>query len=342
MAGLSGPEVAARGIAFAPGKIKEDWMVARALYYTAPGQAEIRPVALPDLGEDWVEVETLYSAISRGTERLVALGRVPASETARMRAPHQEGEFPFPVKYGYAATGRVVAGPLAGREVFALYPHQTRFRVAQSWVVPLPPGVSPARGVLGANAETALNAIWDAALPPGVRVLVVGLGLLGCLVTAFLSLRPDLTVMGVDPVADRARVLAQFPVTVGLAPLGEWDVAIHTSATAAGLATALDALVFEGRVIELSWFGAGDVAVPLGGAFHSRRLTIQSSQVGHVAAPMRGTTTHAQRLGQALALLADPRFEAMVSEEVAFDAVPAAISRLLAPGAPGIATRIRY
>lgn len=316
--------------------------VARALYYTGPGLADIRDAPLPPLAGDWVEVRTLWSALSRGTERLVAQGLVPPSEYDRMRAPFQGGDFPYPVKYGYAAVGVIEAGPGAGAEVFCLYPHQTRFRVPGAAVVPLPPGVPAARAVLGANAETALNALWDAEIGPGARVLVVGLGLLGCLVTAFLSLRADLTVVGVDPVAARAGVLAEFPVRVGTAPEGEFDVAIHTSATPAGLGIALDALAFEGRVIELSWYGANPVPVPLGGAFHARRLTIRSSQVGHVAPARRATTTHRDRLAQALGLLADPRFEAFLTDEVAFDDLPGAISRLLAPGAAGIATRIRY
>ena len=149
---------------------------AQALFYTAPGIAEMREVALAPLAPDEVEVRTLFSGISRGTERLVAAGAVPPGEYTRMRAPHQEGDFPFPVKYGYAAVGVVEAGPdaLLGRHVFSLYPHQSRFHVSAEAVVSLPDDVPAARAVLAANAETALNAIWDAggtSMPTGAKAL---------------------------------------------------------------------------------------------------------------------------------------------------------------------------
>ncbi|MHA1529532.1 MAG: zinc-dependent alcohol dehydrogenase [Alphaproteobacteria bacterium] len=318
---------------------------AQALFYTAPGVAELREVALAPLAPGQVEVRTLWSAISRGTERLVSAGAVPPGEYAAMRAPHQEGDFPFPVKYGYAAVGVAVAGPdaLVGRHVFSLYPHQSRFRVPADAVVALPDDVPAARAVLAANAETALNAIWDAAPEPGERVLVLGAGLLGCLIAAFLSRiheHVDIT----DKLAEPAAAVADFPVNfVSVETLGDdYDVIFHTTASAAGLQSAIDALAFEGRVIELSWFGDRPVGLMLGGAFHARRLTIRASQVGHVAPARRATTSHRDRLAEALALLGDARFDRLITDEVAFADLPREIPRLLAPGAPGIATRIRY
>lgn len=318
---------------------------AQALFYTAPGVAELREVALAPLAPGQVEVRTLWSAISRGTERLVSAGAVPPGEYTAMRAPHQEGDFPFPVKYGYAAVGVVEAGPdaLVGRHVFSLYPHQSRFRVPAAAVVPLPDDVPAARAVLAANAETALNAIWDAEPKPGERVLVLGAGLLGCLIAAFLS-RIHRYVDITDKLAEPAAAVADFPVNyVSSEALGSnYDLVFHTTASAAGLQTAIDVLAFEGRVIELSWFGDRPVPVMLGGAFHSRRLTIRASQVGHVAPARRATTTHRDRLAEALALLADARLDRLITGEVAFTDLPREIPRLLAPDAPGIATRIRY
>ncbi|HUS54940.1 MAG TPA: zinc-binding alcohol dehydrogenase [Thermohalobaculum sp.] len=317
---------------------------AQALFYTAPGIAELRDVALAPLGLGQVEVRTLFSGLSRGTERLVAAGAVPPSEYTRMRALHQEGDFPFPVKYGYAAVGVVEAGPdaLVGRHVFSLYPHQNRFRVPVDAVVPLPDDVPAARAVLGANAETALNAIWDAEPMPGERVLVLGAGLLGCLVAAFLS-RIHSNVDITDKIPETGGYVGDFLVNfVSSGGLGEYDVVFHTSASGAGLQAAIDALAFEGRVIELSWYGDRPVAVMLGGAFHAKRLSIRVSQVGHVAPSRRATTTHRDRLGEALGLLADPRLDRLITGEVAFADLAAEIPRLLAPDAPGIATRIRY
>ena len=128
-----------------------------------------------------MRVRALYGAISRGTERLVFNGPVPPSEYERMRAPFMDGNFPFPVKYGYATVGRVEEGPqaLRGRSVFALHPHQSVFILPADAVFPVPDGIPPARAVLAANMETALNALWDGAPGPADRIAVVGGGILG-------------------------------------------------------------------------------------------------------------------------------------------------------------------
>ncbi len=320
---------------------------AEALVYAAPGMARIERVELAPMRPGLVEVRTRFSGLSRGTERLVFEGRVPESEHERMRAPFQAGAFPFPVRYGYAAVGTVDQGPaeLVGREVFALHPHQTRFRVPADAVLPLPDGVPPARAVLAANMETALNALWDAAPAPAPAILVVGAGLLGWLVAALLAARAELAVDVADIRPEAGAPADAFGVPF-LAPAevapGAYDLAFHTSASADGLRTALEALAFEGRVVELSWFGDGQVAVPLGGAFHANRLTIQSSQVGHVARPRRAALSRRDRLALALAALADQRLDRLVTAEIEFDDLPAALPGLLAPGASGIATRVLY
>src|SRR5262245_46034913 len=157
-------------------------MNARAFWIAEPGRGEIRAESLRAHGPDEVVVRTLYSGVSRGTESLVFNGQVPVSEYARMRCPHQSGEFPGPVKYGYATVGKVEQGPrrLAGQIVFALYPHQTRYVVRASDVHVLPDGVPPARAVLAANLETAVNVLWDGQPQIGDRVTVIGAGTVGC------------------------------------------------------------------------------------------------------------------------------------------------------------------
>ncbi len=318
---------------------------AHALVYQAPGQAAVCAVDLPPMQDGMVEVETLFSGLSRGTERLVFNGAVPQSEWDRMRAPLQSGDFPFPVRYGYAATGRITGGPRAGQSVFCLHPHQSVLRVADHSAIPIPPDVPPERAILAANMETALNAIWDARLRPGQRCLVVGAGLLGWLITVLLSRRGDLSVdvTDIDPAsggnADDFHVRFMSPPQV---PAGAYEVVFHTSASGPGLQTGIDALGFEGRVIELSWYGNRPVNVQLGGNFHAGRVSIIASQVGHVAPVRRPSTGYADRLGLALLALADPRLDALITEDVRFRDLPERLPHLLGDGAPGIATRIVY
>jgi hypothetical protein len=320
--------------------------LAEALWYVGPGQAEIRQERLSPLADGHVRVRSRYSAISRGTEALIAAGRVPESEYQRMRAPFMGGGFPFPVKYGYSAVGEVEAGPAAllGRNVFALYPHQTKFDLPAGAVVPLPGDIPLSRAVLAANVETALNATWDAAPGPSGRTAVIGAGVVGALV-GFLCARTEgaeVTLVDVDPVrADLARALNLNFATPDAAP-ADCDFVFHASATAAGLATALDVAGEEATIVELSWYGAGTVAVPLGGAFHSRRLKIISSQVGKVAPSHRASFTHRQRLEAAIKLTADPRLDALLAPAVAFGELPARLPDILKPRSGVLCQLVSY
>src|SRR6056297_3562931 len=230
-------------------------MTATALWCIAPRQVDLRPARL---GEG-VGVETLFTAISRGTERLVFEGRVPTSEVRTMRAPAQEGAFPFPVKYGYCAVGCVSDGDLRGKTVFALHPHQTRFRMDRAMLTPLPKDLPPERAVLGANMETALNILWDSGAGAGDRIAVVGAGVVGAL-TGYLAARlPGAEVTLVDVAADRGALAAGLGCAFALpaAAPRDCDVVLHLSATAEGLATAIACAGLEATVVEGSWQGAG-------------------------------------------------------------------------------------
>jgi hypothetical protein len=308
---------------------------AEALWYVAPGQAELRPETVGEPRPGEVLVRAQHGALSRGTERLVFSGRVPESEFERMRAPFMGGKFPFPVKYGYATVGRVERGPvdLQGRMVFALYPHQSVFIAPADAVFPIPDRVPPARAVLAANMETALNAVWDSAPGPADRIAVVGAGVVGALVAWLCGhlARPEVTLVDVDPSrAALARALGVGFAAPEAAPRN-CDLVVHASGNPAGLATALDLAGNEATVLELSWYGAGEIAVPLGGAFHSRRLKLISSQVGQVAASHRARWTPGRRLAAAIDLLADRRLDALLAPAVAFHDLPGRLPQILAP-----------
>ncbi|MEU6885400.1 zinc-binding alcohol dehydrogenase [Streptomyces viridosporus] len=318
---------------------------ARAFWLDSPGRGGIREVDLPVPGEGEVLVRSLCSGVSRGTETLVFRGEVPESQHAVMRAPFQEGDFPGPVKYGYLNVGVVEEGPgeLVGRTVFCLYPHQTHYVVPASAVTPVPDGVPAARAVLAGTVETAVNALWDAAPLVGDRIAVVGGGMVGCSVAALLARFPGVRVQLVD--ADPARASTAEALGVGFAlpgdALGECDLVVHASATEQGLSRALELLTAEGTVVELSWYGDRKVSLPLGEAFHSRRLVIRGSQVGTVS-PARANRSYADRLALALDLLADPAFDALVTGESAFEDLPGVMPGLASGEVPALCHRIRY
>ncbi|WP_053847782.1 zinc-binding alcohol dehydrogenase [Streptomyces sp. NRRL B-24085] len=318
---------------------------ARAFWLRSPGEGEIREAPLPALGEDEVLVRSLYSGVSRGTETLVFRGGVPESQHAAMRAPFQEGDFPGPVKYGYLSVGLVEEGPAAlkGRTVFCLYPHQTRYVVPASAVTVVPDDVPARRAVLAGTVETAVNALWDAAPLVGDRIAVVGGGMVGSSVAALLARFPGVRVQLVD--ADPARAATAEALGVGFAvpadALGDCDLVVHASATEQGLARSLELLRPEGTALELSWYGDRKVALPLGEAFHSRRLVIRSSQVGTVS-PARANRSYGDRLALALELLADPALDALITGESAFEELPEVMPALASGEIPALCHLVRY
>jgi NADPH:quinone reductase-like Zn-dependent oxidoreductase len=322
----------------------------RALWFEGAGRAAIRPAALPPLGAGQARIRTLFSGISRGTERLVFTGKAPPSEHARMRCPMQEGEFSFPIKYGYCAVGITEEGPaeLVGRNVFALHPHQTGFVTDAAMLRALPDGLPPRRAILSANMETALNALWDSGAGPGDRIVIVGAGIVGML-TAWLAARlpvADVTLVDVEPsrgeIAGRIGVPFQTAEVFAARGEADADVVFHASASAGGLALAIASAGMEARVVEMSWYGEGAVAAPLGGAFHSKRLQLISTQVGQVSPSRRPRWDYARRMGKAMELLQDERLDALIDVEVSFDDLPARAGEIFAPGAKGLGIVVRY
>jgi len=277
---------------------------------------------------------------------LVFRGEVPPSEYQAMRAPFQVGDFPGPVKYGYSSVGVVETGPedLLGRLVFCLYPHQTRYRVPARALHPLPQRVPPGRAVLAANLETAVNGLWDAAPRVGDRIAVIGGGTLGCLVAWLAGRIPGCQVELIDTNPRRASIAKALGVTFAApeSATPEVDRVIHASGAPAGLALGLALAGFEAMVLELSWYGTRQVALPLGESFHRRRLTLRSSQVGSVATAQRARWDHRRRLGLALSLLTDPALDRLITGEDAFVDLSEVQARLARDPGDTLMHRIRY
>jgi threonine dehydrogenase-like Zn-dependent dehydrogenase len=309
-----------------------DSIPARAFWLMEPGRGELRAERLIPPGPDQVLIRTLFSGISRGTESVVFRGDVPPSQYQAMRAPFQQGDFPAPVKYGYCNVGVVETGPpeLLGQTVFCLYPHQDRYVAPATAVTPVPADLPPRRAVLAANLETALNALWDAAPRLGDRITVIGAGVVGCLIARLAGKLPGCAVRLVDVDPRKATIANRMGVQFGLPTQAdaEQDVVIHASGSPAGLVTALSLAGFEATVLEVSWFGAHWVSLPLGEAFHVKRLTIRSSQVGGIGAAQRSRWDYRRRMATVMDLLNDPALDALISGESQFADLPRVLAEL--------------
>ncbi len=317
----------------------------RALWIETANRCAIRQESIEPLQADQVLVRTLYSGISRGTESLVLAGKVPQSEFDRMRGPHMEGSFSFPVKYGYSTVGRIEAGPddLIGKTVFCLHPHQDRFVTTKDMIAVLPEGLPPERGVLAANMETALNIVWDAMIQPGDRVAVFGAGVVGTLVANLSRRIAGTDTVLVDTNTDRRAHAEAMGISFAEAGTlkGEFDVLINASAAGAALSEAIEHAGTEARIIEASWYGDKSISVPLGGAFHSKRLQLISSQVGAVPPARRARWSFGRRMAKALELLADDSLDHLISGETDFADLADDYPRILSSQTT-LCHRIRY
>jgi threonine dehydrogenase-like Zn-dependent dehydrogenase len=318
----------------------------RAFWVTGPGRGEIRVEPPPTrTSPDTVVVRTLFTGISRGTEALVFTGHVPVTERERMRAPFQQGAFPGPVKYGYSNVGVVEEGPeaLAGRCVFTLFPHQTRYAVPLDAIYTIPDDVPAERAVLTANLETAINGVWDARPHVGDRIAVVGGGTVGCLAAWIAAGVRGCAVELVDVNPARATIASALGVDFAIpAAAAKADVVLHASGKPDGLAVALRIAAFESTIVDLSWYGDQQVPLPLGEAFHSQRLTLKSSQVGAVAGSQRARWGNRRRIDLALSLLRDPVLETLITGVCAFDELPVTMARLASDPRNELLYRVRY
>lgn len=293
-----------------------------------------------------VLVRSLFSGVSRGTERLVFEGLVPESEWQRMRAPQQAGNFPFPVKYGYSTIGRVEDGSshLNGQTVFALHPHQDWFYADEATLIPVPESLPPRRATLAANMETALNGVWDSGAAPGDHIVIIGAGVVGCLIAGICGRMPGAEVTLVDTLSSREEIASQFGVNFSVPETSprEADIVFHTSATSEGLKTALNSAGFEASLVEMSWYGSAKISVPLGGAFHSKRLRLISSQVGSVSPTRRVRWSHQKRLAKALTLLKDHQYDTLLTHDVPFISAAEMLPELFNKSTDALGITINY
>ena len=319
---------------------------AQALWYISPKKAELRQETLQDLNPNECRVRIVYSGISRGTESLVFHGQIPHSEWQRMQCPFQVGEFSFPLKYGYCAVGVVEQGStdMIGKTVFSLFPHQTIANIPVSALTVLPDNLPPERAILLANMETALNAVWDASPSVSDRIVVVGAGVVGVLV-AYLCTQiagTDVTLVDVD--ASRQSLATSLGVKFTLpnqAPQN-CDVVIHASGNSVGLRTALSCSGNEATVLELSWYGTKNVSLPLGEAFHAKRLKLISSQVGQIPASHRARWDFKRRINAAMNLLNDERLDALISHPIPFEDLATQLPNIFSATSNALAPLVKY
>jgi 2-desacetyl-2-hydroxyethyl bacteriochlorophyllide A dehydrogenase len=307
--------------------------VARSVWFPSPRTVELRNEPVAEPGPLDVRIEAISSAISHGTEMLVFRGQVP--DQLDLDLPTLAGSFAFPIKYGYASVGRVVeAGARVddlriGDVVFVHHPHQSAYVVPRHLPLLLPAELDPTLGVFLANVETAVNVVLDAAPRLGERVAVFGQGVVGLLITQLLRRTGASHIVVVEPIARRRALALDLGADLAVASAsdvesGSVDMAIEISGSPDALAHAIESVAFAGTIVVSSWYGTKPVQLPLGGAFHRRRLRLVSSQVSTIDPALQPRWTHQRRLELARDLLPRLELQALISHRVPFDQAPAA------------------
>ncbi|HET7270702.1 MAG TPA: zinc-binding alcohol dehydrogenase [Rubrobacter sp.] len=289
---------------------------------------------MPSPGPGEVRVETIASAVSAGTEMLVYRGEVP--EDLPLDLPTLEGSYSLPIKYGYAAVGRVmdtgshVEYLSPGDDVFVHHPHQEVFVVPARMPVLLPEGLDPSLGVFTANLETALNVVHDTPVRVGETALVCGQGVVGLLVARLLKLAGAGQVLVVDPLEKRRELALAGGADYAFEPEGlservteitggrGADVAVETSGSGAALQSAIDAVATEGTVVVASWYGTKPVTLSLGGRFHRGRVRLRSSQVGRLNPELAPRWDRDRRMHTVLGLLNRLDLRNLISHRIPF------------------------
>ena len=311
------------------------------LRFVAPRRVEIQRVDVrpPQGGE--VLVRTRWSGISGGTELLAYRGELDEDLELDETLPSLSGTFRYPFGYGYSCVGEVERsgpeGPVEGTTVFAFHPHQDVFAIGAEDVVAVD-GVDPRVATLFPLVETALQVSLDAGPRLEEPVVVMGLGAVG-LLTVVLLHRAGADVLGVDPRPDRREIAERFGMPVVDAAKVRDEVASKTAdagvplvvdatGSPSALPLALELLSHEGEVLVCSWYGSKDVPIPLGGAFHRRRLSIRSTQVSTIPARLSRRWDLARRRRTAMRLLAELPLKPLATHEISFERAAAGYAAL--------------
>lgn len=294
-----------------------------------------------------VAVKSMHSLISLGTERLVTSQVISREVGEKMKVPHMKGGFSDKLTYGYSLVGEIVHGPddLLGEYVHLLHPHQEMAFISDSDVTVIPNGISPKVATLASNMETAVNAVWDAEIDIGDRILIVGYGLIGALIASLLVQIPGLSIAIVELNNKSAeRAMKQGFEVVGSSAVMDknFDAAFNTSADEAGLQLAIDSTITDGKVIEVSWYGSKNISIELGGNFHYGRKRIISSQVSNIPAHKKHNWTFDKRKDLVFNLLQNPKYNEFITHEIQFEMAPAFFNKMRKNEISEFSTLINY
>lgn len=322
--------------------------VARSIWFTAPKEVTYKERVLHSPKGNEIEIRTLFSGISHGTEMLIYRGQAPTNLELDPSISTMEGSFSFPIKYGYSSVGEVAdLGAKAanfgkGDIVFAHNPHETEYVIPEDLAVKLPNRLSCQQGIFLANLETAINCILDAGINLGEDVAVFGQGVVGLLITQLVRRSGAGKIFTVDKIEHRRNLSLRLGADVAFDPMADdvpqairentegrgADVIVEASGSPEALNEAIKVVAFQGTVVVVSWYGIKPVALSLGEEFHRNRIRIKSSQVSYIDPALTPRWSAKRRMSLALKLLPQLNLEGLISHIYPFEEAPKAYEKI--------------
>lgn len=302
------------------------------------------PVQLPDPTEGEVRVRSLYSMISAGTERVITTQEFNEETAERMAVPHLKGSLNTSFTYGYSIVGEVVTkdSELEGNRIHVMHPHQDLFNIGVQELYVLPEGMDPRLATLISNMETAVNAVWDAEIELGDRVLIIGYGLIGALLACVLREYPGLEIEIREPDIHRQQLATDHRLTLTDRERDYFDVVFNTSSSEEALAEAFRSTRTEGTIIELSWYGSRKINLRLGDHFHYGRKRLISSQVSHIPLRKQPIWDYRNRKDLVVKLLQSINPTHLLENEISFQETPGFYRELRSGQITHLSTIIKY
>ena len=267
-----------------------------------------------------VLVKTIYSGISKGTEKLVSSKLVNKDQFELMKAPFQEGSFDLPIKYGYINIGKIIDGPkkMLNKNIFSLFPHQSLYEIPIKNISVLP-NRNIKKFLLTANMETAINIFWDSMPNKKDKIIIIGLGSVGILTAYYFQLRKFNQVYVYDSNLKKKSIAKYLKFKfIDFNKIKSADIVINTSSDYNILANSMKILSNEGKFIEASWYGNKKGLINLGGHFHSKRLKIISSQVSQIPIHLKDKYDFNKRLKLAINALKNDKLKKLITSESTF------------------------
>ena len=308
-------------------------MKANALWHISSQASAILEQELPDRNNHMLLIESLYSLVSMGTERLVASALMPVATWNQMAVPYMEGSFSLPCKYGYSLVGRVLKGAdeYRGKTVYLMHPHQDKTWVNSSSVFVIPSEIPAQRAVLASQVETAVNAVWDSRISLGDTVLVAGFGLVGAIIALMASGIPGVKVSIVEKNEYRKEIAREtgFHLLDTMDDNDEvFDAAIHTTGDEKVLQFCIDHIGNDSQVTEVSYYGKKTVTLMLGETFHTGRKRIVVSQVSQIPSQRIIRWDLVRRKKLVFDILRDKRFDLLVGNIISFEHAPVLFNQI--------------